>query len=122
MSRFTALVVEDDILQREAIADVLKNQELEVVECSTAEAAELIVVSIGTELLVMITDISLGGDMSGLQLAECQAKIPPSPGHHDLGRDPTLHSPGHHVSAEAIPCQAIAGRRPGLGTTGSLIR
>ena len=70
MSNFMALVVEDDPFQREALADVLRGEGLEVVECSTAEAAELIVVSTGTELLVLVTDISLGGDMSGVQLAE----------------------------------------------------
>jgi CheY-like chemotaxis protein len=35
---FTALVVEDDPLQREALADLLKDQGLEVVECTSAEA------------------------------------------------------------------------------------
>ena len=39
-------------------------------ECSTAEAAELVVVSTGTELLALVTDVSLGGEMSGVQLAE----------------------------------------------------
>lgn len=70
MSNFMALVVEDDALQREALADLLRAEGLEVVECSTAEAAELVVVSTGTELLALVTDISLGGEMSGVQLAE----------------------------------------------------
>ncbi len=42
MSQFTTLVVEDDTLQREAIADLLKDRGLEVIECTTAEAAELL--------------------------------------------------------------------------------
>jgi CheY-like chemotaxis protein len=42
MCQFTALVVEDDTLQREAIADLLKDRGLEVIECTTAEAAELL--------------------------------------------------------------------------------
>ena len=33
-------------------------------------SAELVVVSTGTELLALVTDISLGGKMSGVQLAE----------------------------------------------------
>ena len=70
MSKFMALVVEDDAFQREAISDLLRGEGLEVVECSTAEAAELVVVSTGTELLALVTDISLGGEMSGVQLAE----------------------------------------------------
>jgi len=39
---FTALVVEDDTLQREALAELLKDEGLEVVECTSAEAAELV--------------------------------------------------------------------------------
>jgi hypothetical protein len=42
---------------------------LEVVECSTAEAAELIVVKIGTELLALVTD-KTPGEMTGVQLEE----------------------------------------------------
>ena len=37
MPNFVALVVEDDPLQREVKADLLKDEGLEVVECSTAE-------------------------------------------------------------------------------------
>jgi CheY-like chemotaxis protein len=36
MCQFTALVVEDDTLQREAIADLLRDRGLEVIECTTA--------------------------------------------------------------------------------------
>ena len=57
MSNFVALVVEDDPLQREVMADLLKDEGLEVVECSTAEAAELVLVSTGTELKALVTDI-----------------------------------------------------------------
>lgn len=69
MSNFVALVVEDDPLQREVMADLLKDEGLEVVECSTAEAAELVLVRTGTELKALVTDISLAGDMSGVELA-----------------------------------------------------
>jgi CheY-like chemotaxis protein len=69
MSNFVALVVEDDPLQREVMADLLKDEGLEVVECSTAEAAELVLVSTGTELKALVTDINLAGDMSGVELA-----------------------------------------------------
>jgi CheY-like chemotaxis protein len=69
MSNFVALVVEDDPLQREVMADLLKDEGLEVVECSTAEAAELVLVSTGTELKALVTDINLAGKMSGVELA-----------------------------------------------------
>jgi CheY-like chemotaxis protein len=67
---FTALVVEDDTLQREALADLLKDEGLEVIECTSAEAAELVVASAGPELKALITDVSLSGEMSGVELAQ----------------------------------------------------
>jgi DNA-binding NtrC family response regulator len=67
---FTALVVEDDNLQRVTLADLLKDEGLEVIECTPAEAAELVVASTGPELKALITDVSLSGEMSGVQLAQ----------------------------------------------------
>jgi CheY-like chemotaxis protein len=67
---FTALVVEDDTLQRETLADLLKDGGLEVIECASAEAAELVVASTGTELKALVTDVSLAGEMSGVELAQ----------------------------------------------------
>ena len=69
MSNFVALIVEDDPLQREVVAELLKDEGLEVVECSTAEAAELVLVTTGTELKALVTDVNLAGDMSGVELA-----------------------------------------------------
>jgi DNA-binding NtrC family response regulator len=70
MSQFVTLLVEDDALQREVMAELLKDEGFEVVECSTAEAAELIISTSGTELRALITDNSLAGTMSGVELAE----------------------------------------------------
>jgi CheY-like chemotaxis protein len=67
---FTALVVEDDALQRETLADLLKDEGLEVIECTTGEAAELVVSSTGSELKALVTDVSLAGEMSGAELAQ----------------------------------------------------
>jgi DNA-binding NtrC family response regulator len=72
---FTALVVEDDTIQRETLADLLKVEGLEVIECTSAEAAELVVASTGTELKALVTDVSLSGEMSGVELAQ-YAKFP----------------------------------------------
>jgi DNA-binding NtrC family response regulator len=69
MSNFVALVVEDDALQRAFVSELLRDHGLEVVECSTAEAAELVLASTGTELLALVTDVNLAGDMSGVDLA-----------------------------------------------------
>lgn len=70
MSNFVALVVEDDVFQRECLADLLKGEGLEVVECANGEVAELVLASTGPELRALVTDIELGGEMSGVQLAQ----------------------------------------------------
>jgi DNA-binding NtrC family response regulator len=69
MSRFMTLLVEDDEFQREVLADILRDEGLEVIECTTAESAELIVATSGTELLALIADQNLAGEMSGVALA-----------------------------------------------------
>jgi DNA-binding NtrC family response regulator len=70
MSNFVALIVEDDVFQRECLADLLKREGLEVVECANGEVAELVLASTGAELRALVTDVELGGDMSGVQLAQ----------------------------------------------------
>ena len=70
MSNFMTLLVEDDPFQRETLADILKDEGFEVIECTTAEAAELIIASTGTELQALIADHNLAGAMSGAQLAQ----------------------------------------------------
>ena len=70
MSNFVTLLVEDDAFQREAFADLLKDEGFEVIECTTAEAAELIIASTGTELQALVTDNNLAGAMSGAELAQ----------------------------------------------------
>jgi CheY-like chemotaxis protein len=69
MSLFTTLLVEDDPLQREVFADVLKGEGFEVVECTTAEAAELVIATSGTELRAVVADQNLEGRMLGSELA-----------------------------------------------------
>ena len=75
MSQFMALVVEDDPLPREVIVDLLKDQGLEVIECTTAEAAELVLAAAGPELLAVV--INLDSVMTGVELAEfAKGKFP----------------------------------------------
>jgi DNA-binding NtrC family response regulator len=102
---FTALVVEDDTLQRETLADLLKDEGLEVIECTTAEAAELVVASTGTELKAVVTDVSLAGEMSGTELAQftkrrfphinvvlVSGRPPPSEGVSATVENPIVHN------------------------------
>ncbi len=78
MSNFIALVVDDDPLQRAFLADLLKDEGLEVIECASAEAAELVLVSTGAELRALVTDVNLAGGMSGVDLAQyAKRKFPP---------------------------------------------
>ena len=70
MSNFVTLLVEDDAFQREALADLLKDEGFEVIECTTAEAAELIIASTGTELQALITDQQPSGCNVRGQLAQ----------------------------------------------------
>ena len=62
--------IEPILFQREALADLLKEEGFEVIECTTAEFAELIIASTGAELQALITDHKLAGAMSGSQLAQ----------------------------------------------------
>lgn len=64
------LLVEDDALQREILAELIKDEGFEVLECATAEAAELVVATTGPELRALITDNTLAGRMTGIELAE----------------------------------------------------
>ena len=70
MADFVILLVEDDWFQREVMADILRDEGFKVIELDTAEAAELILSSPGTEVQALITDHNLPGTMSGAALAE----------------------------------------------------
>ena len=63
--RATALVVEDDPMQREMIALLLEESHFDVIECESAEAAEAVLRRIGRDLALVMTDVSLAGAMDG---------------------------------------------------------
>src|SRR5260221_4700726 len=65
-----ALVVEDDPLQREFLCDLLRNENLDVIQCESAEAPELVVARSGPELALLVTDYALAGQGSGMELAQ----------------------------------------------------
>jgi len=67
--RATALVVEDDPMQREMICVLLEESNYNVIQCESAEAAELVLDKFSTSLALMITDVSLAGEMNGVELA-----------------------------------------------------
>jgi len=67
--RATALVVEDDPREREMISLLLEESQFEVIECDSAEAAEVVLRRIGRELAFFMTDVALAGAMDGVSLA-----------------------------------------------------
>jgi DNA-binding NtrC family response regulator len=68
-----ALVVEDDFLQRSSIALLLEESEMDVFQCESAEAAELVLQKAGGAICFMVTDFNLAGSMTGAELADFAA-------------------------------------------------
>jgi two-component system cell cycle response regulator CpdR len=64
------LVVEDDQSQRENLSDFLKDENMDVIQCDSAEAAELVIARASAELSLLITDVQLAGQGNGIALAE----------------------------------------------------
>jgi two-component system, cell cycle response regulator CpdR len=67
--RATALIVEDDPMQREMISVLLEESDYNVIQCESAEAAELVLEKNGGALCLLMTDVHLAGDMNGVELA-----------------------------------------------------
>ena len=63
--RTTALIVEDDPMQREMICLLLEESDFDVIECESAEAAELVLQRNAENLALMMTDVQLAGNMNG---------------------------------------------------------
>ena len=77
--RATALIVEDDPMQRDMICLLLEESEVGVIECESAEAAEL-VLERASASLVLMTDVHLAGNMNGIELAHIARKFNPEMG------------------------------------------
>jgi DNA-binding NtrC family response regulator len=67
--RATALIVEDDPMQREMLSLLLEESDYDVIQCESAEAAELVLEKNGGCLCLMMTDVNLAGVMNGVELA-----------------------------------------------------
>jgi two-component system, cell cycle response regulator CpdR len=75
--RATALVVEDDPMQREMISLLLEESHFDVIECESAEAAEVVLRQVGRDLALVMTDVSLAGTMNGVALAHVARRYNP---------------------------------------------
>ncbi|MBR0819294.1 response regulator [Bradyrhizobium liaoningense] len=74
--RRTAIVVEDDAIQRDMIALLLEESNFEVIQCEDAETASLALKARHPSLL--ITDINLTLKMNGIELARLARMIDPT--------------------------------------------
>ncbi len=75
--KHTALVVEDDELQRELVSLIFEESEMNVIQCESAEAAAVVLEKGGRDLTVMFTNVELAGKMSGVELAELAKRLFP---------------------------------------------
>jgi DNA-binding NtrC family response regulator len=67
--RPTALVVEDDQMQRVMLAILLEESDMDVISCESGEAAASVLEEVGGDLCLMFTDVNLAGAMTGADLA-----------------------------------------------------
>jgi CheY-like chemotaxis protein len=65
-----ALVVENDDDERALAAVLLEESEMDVVECSSAEAALAVMERTGDRVAMVFTDLRLAGNMDGVELAQ----------------------------------------------------
>ena len=65
-----ALVVEDDPVQRETIVTLLEGSDMDVIQCESGEAAEMVLEHVGGCLTTLLTDVNLAGRMDGIELAQ----------------------------------------------------
>jgi CheY-like chemotaxis protein len=79
-SRATALIVEDDPMQRDMICLLLEESEIDVIECESAEAAELVLERASGSLALLLTDVQLAGNMDGVELAHIARRYNPKMG------------------------------------------
>jgi CheY-like chemotaxis protein len=95
--RATALIVEDDPMQRNMICLLLEESDVEVIECESAEAAELVLERAAGSLVLMMTDVQLAGNMDGVELAHIARKYNP-----DMGVIVTSGKPLHQELPEGV--------------------
>ena len=74
--RATALIVEDDVMQREMLCLLLEESGYEVIQ--SAEAAERVLEKNAGALCLMLTDVQLAGRMNGVELAHVAKDRNPS--------------------------------------------
>jgi two-component system, cell cycle response regulator CpdR len=77
--RATALIVEDDAMQRQMLSLLLEESGYQVIECESAEDARRVLGETAAALRFLMTDVQLAGAMNGVELAhiakECSPRL-----------------------------------------------
>jgi len=73
-----ALVVEDDVLQRELVGLLLEESKMEVIQCESAEGALCELAKMGGRVSMMFTDVNLAGGIGGVELAHFATQYYPN--------------------------------------------
>jgi DNA-binding NtrC family response regulator len=73
-----ALVVEDDVLQRQMLVMLLEESEMGVIQCDSAEGALRVLEKMGRCLSMMFTDVNLAGKIDGVELARVATQCYPN--------------------------------------------
>lgn len=73
-----ALVVEDDILQRQMLTVLLQDSGFEILQCDNAESAIIILQEVGHDLTLLVADVQLNGEISGARLAAFARQLFPN--------------------------------------------
>ena len=76
--RPTALIVEDDPMQREMLCVLLEECDYDIIQCESAEAAERVLQETARWLALMVTDVELAGNMNGVELAYIAKRCDPA--------------------------------------------
>jgi DNA-binding NtrC family response regulator len=97
--RRTVLIVEDDAELRSLTAALFEDQQVDTIECESAEAALAVLLMDGREVAMIFADIRLRGVMDGIDLArEVKMRWPLLP---------VILTSGH-------PCERIGELPPGV--------
>ena len=98
--RRTVLIVEDDLDLRHLTTTLLEDEQLETIECESAEAALAIMLMRGRDIAMIFADVRLPGAMDGIDLAwEVRLRWPLLP---------MVLTSGH-------PCERAGDLPPGVG-------
>ena len=107
----TALVVENDEMQRTHVSTLLEESEMNVIQCESAEAAVYVLDQSGGCLSIIFTDVELAGIMDGIELAHRPTEVPRFAYNRDIGHA-THKAPSRwdNLHGKALECDRCSAR------------